>query len=35
VLEQLHINLAVDLELQGDWEAMGDQERFVGTAEKA
>jgi UDP-N-acetylmuramate dehydrogenase len=35
VFEQLHVDLAVDLELQGDWEAMGDREQFVGTAEKA
>jgi UDP-N-acetylmuramate dehydrogenase len=35
VLEQLHVNLAVDLELQGDWEAVGDHERFMGTVEKA
>ncbi|GHO96043.1 UDP-N-acetylenolpyruvoylglucosamine reductase [Reticulibacter mediterranei] len=35
VLEQMHIDLAVDLELQGDWEAMGDREQFVGTVENA
>jgi UDP-N-acetylmuramate dehydrogenase len=35
VLEQLHIDLAVDLELQGDWGRTIDREQPVGSVEKA
>jgi UDP-N-acetylmuramate dehydrogenase len=35
VLEQLHLDLAVDLELQGEWEESGGREEPVGSAERA
>ena len=34
VLEQLHIDLAVDLELQGEWEGTEGREQSVGSAEQ-